>query len=438
MSASAGLWRVSDMERRSIAIVGGGCSGALAALNLLRRGTPVQVHLIEPRGTVGVGLAYSTGCPHHLLNVPAGGMSIFPDAPNDFVDWLGHGANRDDFAPRAMFGRYVADRLEAACRQARVLVRHRTEALDIERQGLRAIVHLNGGRRVEADFVVLALGNFARSLPLFEPAWKSGALDVPYRDSAVAMAGSGLTAVDAYVALRANGHRGVVHMISPRGLLPEAHVRSKCTGLAISWKAARLRTLVREVREQSEQGDWRDVIASLRGATNELWGRLSPADRARFFRHVKPYWDVHRHRMAPEVARMIADGRQNGSLQVHAGRVQEVVRARNGLEIDVRLRSQSSLQLCVQRAINCTGSEHDYRRVESPLLRSLFQKGWLTPGTLGFGVRTNEDGAILDWLYALGPMRIGGLLETTAVPEIRVQAARLAATLSADRTAAAA
>ncbi|HWY24061.1 MAG TPA: hypothetical protein VNX47_04035, partial [Nevskia sp.] len=52
---------------------------------------------------------------------------------------------------------------------------------------------------------------------------------------------------------------------------------------------------------------------------------------------------------------------------------------------------------------------------------------------LGLGLLTDAQGALLDrdgqastWLYTLGPARKGQLWETTAVPEIRVQAQALA------------
>jgi uncharacterized NAD(P)/FAD-binding protein YdhS len=240
-------------------------------------------------------------------------------------------------------------------------------------------------------------------------------------------------------------------MISRRGLLPQAHVSPhKPASLSLRWKPATLRELVRELRErvrsaEQEGSDWRDVIASLRSVTNDLWLNLSPRDRERFYRHVKAYWDVHRHRMAPQIAAIIEEARRNGALRVHAARVQRIISDADSLQIDMWLRSQQRAQLCVERAINCTGSEQDYRRVDSPLLRSLFGNGWLAPNGLELGVRTVEngavigrDGVVLKWMYALGPMRIGGLLETTAVPEIRVQAAALAGTLLAERSAVAA
>src|SRR5580692_670232 len=156
-----------------IAIIGGGCSGALAALQLLRGQRPVQIHLTEPRAIAGKGLAYSTDCIEHLLNVPARCMSILPSAPRDFLDWLGNDtglpADPDAFIARAHFGRYIADRLEAAWRDARPkreLLRHHAEVLDVTRERECAIVHLNDGTRIAADFVVLALGNApSRHLP---------------------------------------------------------------------------------------------------------------------------------------------------------------------------------------------------------------------------------------------------------------------------------
>lgn len=455
-------------ERLSIAIIGGGCSGALAALHLLRDPRPARIHLIEPRAIAGTGLAYSTDCRHHLLNVPARCMSVSPAAPRDFVEWLrndgGAPANPDEFIARQRYGRYVADRLETARREARphkVLLRHHAEVLEVDRQEERAVLHLNNRIRLEADSVVLALGNAApRHLPFFprsgtdsmfcESAWSPGALAPSDANSDVALIGSGLTAVDAFLGLRANGHRGVVHMIARRGLLPQPHAFNQPhgavnndAGRVVLWESGKLHDLVRQVRERAaaaeeEGSNWRDVVNSLRQVTNELWHQLTPGDRERFYRHVKPYWDAHRHRMAPQSAAVLDEARRSGGLQVHAGRIQRIAEGPETLKIQVLLRSQKVAILHAQRAINCTGSEQDYRRVDSQLLRSLFSKGWLSVNPPGVGVRTMENGAVVDrhgavlpWLFAMGPMRVGGRLETTAVPEIREQAVALAKTLLA-------
>jgi uncharacterized NAD(P)/FAD-binding protein YdhS len=389
-------------------------------------------------------------------------MSVSPAAPQDFVEWLRNDGdapvNPDEFISRQRFGRYVAERLETARREARpnkVVLRHHAEVLEVGRQEERAVLHLNNRTRLEADSVVLALGNAEpRHLPFFpragtdsmfyESAWSRGALAPPDPNSDVALIGSGLTAVDAFLELRANGHRGVVHMISRRGLLPQAHVAlNNNAGLVVPWESGKLHDLVRQVRERAaaaeeEGSNWRDVVNSLRQVTNELWQQLAPSDRERFYRHVKAYWDAHRHRMAPQSAAVLDEARRSGGLHVHAGRIQRIAEGPETLKIEVLLRSQKVAILHAQRAINCTGSEQDYRRVDSQLLRSLFSKGWLSVNPPGVGVRTMENGAVVDrqgavmpWLFAIGPMRVGGRLETTAVPEIREQAAALANTLLA-------
>jgi len=448
----------------NVAIVGGGCSGALVALQLLQSQAPLRIHLVEPRPNPGFGLAYSAQCSEQLLNVPARGMSVLPAVPGDFVKWLdAHSpaaAGPDAFLARSTFGRYIADRVENARFQALPhshLIHDRVQAVNVRRENKVAVVDLAGGASLQADLVVLALGNGPpRRLPFFPPsgtnamfydsAWGPSALEVPDPESPVLLVGSGLTAVDAFLALRANGHRGIVDMVSPRGLLPQAHSipkrpTEKIGGVDAWWEAGTLRELVREARRRSalverHGGDWRDVIASLRGITNELWSGLSVRDRQQFYRHVKPYWDAHRHRMAPQVAAVINRARRNRVLRVHAGRIEQVTGAAYSLQVTMRLRSRGALHMATGRIINCTGPEQDFRRVDSPLLRSLFARGWLHSNPLGTGVCTAANGAVINrhgvelpWLYTIGPMRIGGLLETTAVPEIREQAAALATTL---------
>ena len=450
---------------QELAIIGGGCSGALTALRVLRSPRPVGVHIVDSCPRLGYGLAYSTSCPLHLLNVPANGMSVSPESPDDFVEWLaadlGIPPDPHGFLPRETFGRYVADRLESARQQAHprsMLIHHRAEALDVRREGGMAVLDLSGGERLSADLIVLALGNAPpRPLPYFplggtnpmfyDSAWSPGALNSDPK-LPVGLIGSGLTAVDAFLGLRANGHRGVVHMVSPRGLLPQPHRAPNGSpqnnvGADVQYEDVSLRNLVRHLRRQVcsaelHGGDWRDVIASLRSSTNKLWSGFTRAERERFYRHVKAYWDIHRHRMAPQVAARIDAARRGAMLRVHTGRVERVTSTGDSVDLEIRGPSQAANYISVQRLINCTGPEQDYRRVDSCLLRSLFAKSWLDADALGIGIRTAGNGAVIDgrggeisWLYAVGPMRIGGLLETTAIPDIREQTAEFARTLTA-------
>src|SRR5271154_51744 len=106
------------MNNRTVVIAGGGASGALTAANLLMRAPGTRVIVLEPAERLGRGMAYSTTCPLHLLNVPAQKMSAFPDDPGHFLRWLhGNGFGHFDgtsFVPRMIYGDYLEATLEAA------------------------------------------------------------------------------------------------------------------------------------------------------------------------------------------------------------------------------------------------------------------------------------------------------------------------------------
>jgi uncharacterized NAD(P)/FAD-binding protein YdhS len=61
-----------------IAVIGAGASGTLAVIHLIReaaaRRVPLRVALIDRHGRHGLGQAYSTTHPAHLLNAPADAM----------------------------------------------------------------------------------------------------------------------------------------------------------------------------------------------------------------------------------------------------------------------------------------------------------------------------------------------------------------------------
>jgi uncharacterized NAD(P)/FAD-binding protein YdhS len=418
-----------------IAIVGAGCSGTLVAAHLLRQDEPVEIDLIDPR-LPGRGLAYSTVWDRHLLNVRAARMSAFPAEPSHFLDWLrANGypkATPDTFAPRKVFGGYLQDILQSAIQSAarkHQFRHHGSSAVRISHDGVEARVTLENGDRVTADRVVLATGNpaprplRAEALRYFNSPWDQGALTGLEPQDTVLLLGSGLTAVDAFLALDAQSHQGSIYCLSRRGKLSHVHtVYRKLPEAFVPTETARARDLLRAIRLRVEQAerqgyDWRAVIDSLRPITNDLWSRLDATEQARVLRHLKTWWDIHRHRMAPEIGVTLHAAVERGQLRVLAGRLRQIQEKR----IEIRLRSQADLTLTVDRFINCTGSEEDYRRVPNPLLRSLLDAGWIEPHSSGKGFQTKPD-----WLFTLGPPRIGELFETTAVPELRIQAEALA------------
>jgi len=434
-----------------VIIVGGGFSGTLVAVHLLRQSSCVEIDIVDCR-LPGRGLAYSTRYDAHLLNVPAIRMSAFGSEPLHFLQWLqAHGIPSADpglFAPRKLYGTYIQDLLATTARSAGTQSRlrhHFTDAVRMSFEGLSVNVYLRNGERLQADKVVLALGNpasrsFFDPLPgYFRSPWRPDVFRDLEPGKEVLLLGAGLTAVDAFLALVSQGHTGQIHMVSRSGKLPHSHEPYRPLPgsflLPAKFTARGLLKAIRaEVRTAGSQSvDWRAVIDSLRPVTNEIWQQLSQKEQVRVFRHLKTWWDIHRHRMAPEIGVKVQAALASRQLIVHAARLRQLKTAEAGLKADIRLRTGQSISLNVEKVINCTGPDSDYRATEDTLTRYLLEAGYATPGAIGKGLRTTEQGELIgannrpsDWLMTLGPPRLGDLFETAAVPELRRQAEALA------------
>lgn len=453
------MTRTNDNRKVSqftVAIIGGGFSGTTLAAQLVRRsGGNVSVVLIERAARLGRGVAYGTPCEEHLLNVPASKMTAFPDDPEHFLRWAG--SNHDpnvrpgDFLPRLVYGRYVESLLKQEIeRHPGQLENVQDEAVSLTRVGDTAEIGLRSGRTVFADKVVLALGNFPPGdprLPGRTPhsqryvsnPWKPSALGDVAQDKSVLLIGSGLTSVDAAITLRRRGFRGTIHILSRRGQLPQTHKAT--TVWPPFWDGESPRTvrgLLRLIRTQVEAAEktgsgWRAVVDSLRPFTQEIWRSLSFKERRRFLRHVRPYWDVHRHRVAPVIGDRLASEIQDGQIEVHAGRIKAYAEDVDGVDVSYRDRKSERVQrLRVDRVMNCTGPESDCRKLDDPLLADLVRQELVQPDPLFLGVDVSRDGALIDahgaasnLLYAIGPIRKGSLWESIAVPELRVQVSEL-------------
>jgi uncharacterized NAD(P)/FAD-binding protein YdhS len=442
----------------TVAIVGGGLSGTAVAIQLLLHASrDLQIVIIEPRESLGRGLAYSTEFESHLLNVVAGNMSVLPDNPGHFVNWLNRSTgkvwNPSAFVPRRIYGDYIYHSLCEAVAHCRTGVRLewlRSRAVEAQAQGASVSIGLESGQRVEADAAVLALGNasstgafpWAAGIPLPQP-WSRKELGQIPLDSPVLLIGSGLTAVDAVLSLQEKGHRGPIHMVSRRGLLARAHCESGAPApmdIGTQEFPASARRLLRWIRLTVERArnagsDWRGVIDGLRPFTNRIWRNLTQSEQRRFLRHLRPYWDVHRHRMAPQVADRISHLMDTGQLKIHAGRIVGVEHSQaSGRQVaEIRLRSGLYLSLEFERAIHCAGAQDDFAGRDDPLIGSLIARGLIQCDPLKLGLLADRYGRLLRLgngsgpaLYTLGPPLKGQLGETIAVPEIRVQAKALA------------
>jgi uncharacterized NAD(P)/FAD-binding protein YdhS/glyoxylase-like metal-dependent hydrolase (beta-lactamase superfamily II)/rhodanese-related sulfurtransferase len=448
------------MPELTVAIVGGGFTGTTLAAQLLRAsGGSVFVVLIERGARLGRGVAYSTECSEHLLNVRAKNMSAYPDDPEHFLEWarLNHapGASPDDYLPRPLYGQYVASLLQQEIENHPGQIEHvQDDAVSIASIGDTAEIRLRSGRTLLADKVVIALGNFPPGDPplpgkmphtprYVSNPWKASALGDVSHDKSVLLVGSGLTSVDVAITLRRRGFPGTIHILSRRGLLPQAHKATTPWPPFWTDKSPRtVRGLLRLVRTQvkgaeNAGSDWRAVIDSLRPFTQEIWHALSFTERRRFLRHVRPYWDVHRHRIAPAIGARLASQIQDDQIEIHAGRIKAYAEDVDGVDVTFQDRQTRELKrMRVDRVINCTGPESDCRKVDDPLLTNLMRQKLARPDPLFLGLHVTPDGALIDahgapsnLLYAIGPVRKGSLWETIAVPELRVQVSELSTLL---------
>jgi uncharacterized NAD(P)/FAD-binding protein YdhS len=452
------------------AVVGAGFSGMAVAVQLLRRLTmPARVCLINRSLSFGRGLAYGTNSPSHLLNVPAGRMSIDPDQEAGFTDYLrGRGLpyGPADFVPRSLYGDYLERcllnaQLGAADGVKLELIEAEVLTMETLGQGEAPVLRLSSGRVLEATEVVLALGNFTPRPPatrsgiqwnlpnLVNDVWAPGTLqDVPSH-AAVLLVGSGLTAYDAVLRLLDKGHRGAITMLSRRALLPQPHREQEAppaSGIVpptfLQGEASTRRQL-RAVRQLIAQAalaghDWRDVIGGLRAHTPRLWKQLGAREKRQFLRHLVPYWDTHRHRAAPAIFKRIQMAMNSGQLAVIQGRLVDVD-ALPGEAVQVTWQARGASVPCnagYAAVINCTGPSSDLRVVADPLIAQLRGSGALTVDPLALGLVVdpdyrviNSDGKALKSVRYVGPLLKAGLWEATAVPELRAHALALSKSL---------
>jgi uncharacterized NAD(P)/FAD-binding protein YdhS len=441
----------------SVVVVGGGFSGTMLAANLLRRARSLSVAVIDKGPLPGPGLAYGTKYDSHVLNVPAGNMSALPEEPDHFLRWARANyrpsVQAASFLPRPLYGRYVSSLLEDAAAPGsaenfRVI---QGEATSFARERSHVTVQLKAGSRLVAKAVVLAAGNFppanlnipglSEESERYVPSpWSAAALDDIPKTGSVLLIGSGLTSVDVAVALKTEGFAGHIHILSRRGLMPRIHRATSRWPQFWNEQSPRttrglLRLVRAQVRAASEgYGDWREVIDALRPVTQKIWKSLPLSERKRFLRHVRPFWEVHRHRIAPEIGDRITHLVHSGKATVHAGRLTAYREFSHHVEVDWRDRqTQCQRLLRVDRVINCTGPETDCRQIDDPLIKGLLAQGFARPDRLFLGLDVDSNGALVDFagtpspfLYALGPIRKGSLWESIAVPELRLQASQLA------------
>jgi len=421
-----------------VAIVGGGFSGTMTALQLARRG--VAAVLIDGSGRAGKGVAYSTSDPAHVLNVPAAKMSAWPDQPAHFADWGGYAPG--EFAERREFGRYLADLLAGS--GVRIAPATATAA---RRSDSGWQVTLDDGRTVSAAALVLATGNqppaplpVAAGLPAtlyvanpWTDAARATILRAAERDSDVLIIGTGLTMVDTVLSLIEAGHRGRITALSRRGLVPRPHADPAPPPAPVELAEVPLgsvRTLARCPRA-AEVG-FRAAVDSLRPHSHAIWQSFDDEQERRFIRHARPWWDIHRHRIAPAVAERLKGLIAEGKLQIIAGRLRALDEQDGELRARIQRRGDGEVEKSFCLAINCTGPLGEIEDTRDPLLKGLLDAGLVHPDRFGIGLEVDAHDRAGSRLWALGPLTKGRYWEMTAVPDIRGQAASVAEDISTE------
>ena len=444
-----------------IAIVGGGFSGAMTAVQLIRQAgnKPLELFLIEKTGTIGLGVAYSTTDPLHLLNVMAGRMSAFPDEPEHFINWIKDRSEpfgATDYVPRSLYGQYIRDVYQKAI--AVLPANIQLTVIADEAVGLRPLdkglrLYFRDALSLTVDKALLALGNYPPAHPLrqeegythspryAQDPWTPGLMEPLSPDDPVVLIGSGLTMVDMIMTLHRNGHRGRIYSVSTHGYLPVEHqLVTPYTG--ITDEVARcgsvrdwLKYIRSHIRKAEAQGiDWRAVIDAFRPYSQAFWLNLPLIRKKRFIQHLRHIWGVSRHRMPNKTAAIMQQLLDSGQLQVIAARVRKIEVQQDRLQLTIERRATGEREtISGSLVVNCTGPESNYYRVPSDLVAELLQEGLIQADDMAMGMAALPNGTLLDAqgqasgeLFTMGPPLKGILWESVAVPELRVQAKEMA------------
>lgn len=450
-------------------VVGGGFTGAAFLVHAIRSAQgPQTFAVLEPSDRLGRGLAYGTDDPLHRINVPTDRLSLFVDDPTHATRWffaqglLPDGSSTDaagnHYVPRRHYGAYVADVLRDTLAEAGPgisLRHHRTTARAIARRAGRWLVTLADERVVAADRVVLAFGHTTPQVPFplspqlighgsFVPdPFAPKALAGIGPDHDVLIVGTGLTMVDIALSLKASGHRGHLTAVSRKGLLPQpqGHFIDACAlplGDDEPLTASRLlRRLRARAAEEAGRLGWHPVVDALRRALPHVWQRLPLAERRRIARHLLPFWDVHRFRIAPQARDALDALFADGSLIVKRATLVGLAREHGQCVASLRRPNGEIAREAHDAVILCTGPGRSWQT--SGFGAALLRSGHARLDGLGMGLDVDPSSRVLDRggriqpdLVALGPMTRGSFGEMTGAPDIVRHIQRHAASWMAD------
>jgi uncharacterized NAD(P)/FAD-binding protein YdhS len=444
------------MAESEIVVVGGGFAGTMVAIDLIRAGNQGKITIIDRYGNFGRGIAYQTAGKELLLNVPAARMSPLPQEPDALVKWISSNRDRLDaiksfgpesFIPRSVYGDFIQDLFRQTLQQNPLATVEEVIAPveDVERCDTDWVVSGPFGKR-RCKVLILALGNPPSAAPRELSALPAERIIYPWKgfrmqelslgDNVICM-GTGLTAVDVAITLFEGGFKGSIDLFSRHGLMPLSHDQNPLQPAKepLNLTSSGLRSLFREVRAQCQiataKGEpWQPIFDTLRPKIQSLWQSLHQNEQQRFLRHLSTYWDIHRHRLAPELGEKIKTLKEQGRIRITSGTLTDAALIDSGVRCTLRKRgSTHSVELHGSHLFLCTGPSRGVTGWQTPWISTLINSEFLEADNLGIGFRPTAKGARLG-LAVLGTALRGFLWESTAVREISEQAQQVARTLT--------
>jgi len=456
------------MQKRVITIIGAGFSGLMTAIHLIRsQRDDIQIVMVSPQSCFGKGVAYNTYSKHHLLNVVVGKMSCFPEQPEHFLEWIGTKEPFQNleknllatiYAPRELYGKYLEETWKQVLHDDKpqnMEIVH-AEAIKIEKhlEEQKYQIHLSNNQTLVSDYVVLATGNdlpknpsiknnaFFKSPLYFQNPWLKACVNEAESLDSVLLVGNGLTMVDVVLGLLENNFKGNIYSLSPNGfqILPHRHNGVAYTKMlpeiAPPFHITKLFSVFRKhisfVRQFGISAE--PVIDSVRGISQKIWQELSIQDKQIFMRHIRHLWGVARHRLPTYIYDQMQQLQRNKNLHIIKGKLLDLEQEQNQIKVrywDKKEKKES--YIWVHRIVNCTGPNTDISKSNNPLITSLFEERLIDKDDLALGIKTDTNGVIYNQdhqvdnrFFALGGLLKGLLWESTAVPELRLQAKNLA------------
>lgn len=453
-----------------VVIIGGGFTGAVAALNLADHSTrPLSISVVEPAEKVGLGVAYGTTDPDHRLNGASAVHLVSLSDPGHFTRWLveSGAVDRDPasrfgeaiFPSRSEFGAFIHGQVSAAIANGRSgsrITHRRDRASSIDPSGDGVRVHLGSGEVIDAGLAVLTTSNAPPAVPagaqslataqsFVRDPWAPDALSALPETGRVLIIGMGLTMADVVVSIRRDRPNLDIVAVSRRGLLSTSRGATAASSVSIADRLAiqpptfvarnghveTVGGLLRAVRAhaatlEAEGGSWHAAFDELRDAANVVWPQLSRTEQARFVRHIWPYYEVHRFRFAPQTERVISDALEDGMLALEAARILRGRETAHGIEVTRRRRvDRKEVTEVFDAVINCTGPERKPRASGDPLLADLVDHGVVVPDPNQLGLIVDGSFCAIDSsgranprVRIVGPLARGYFGECSSSPFI--------------------